>query len=67
MMTGEIEYHAGGELVEIKAPRMTVVLTRDEWIRGIRRGKSVLRNRAMRAREVRDLDRKIAAVFPHFE
>ena len=65
-MTGEIRYVADGELVEVKVPRCLVVFTRDEWIRGIKRGKSTLRNRAMRKREAQALDRKISASFPKF-
>jgi hypothetical protein len=44
-MTGEIQYHAGGDLVEIRAPRMTLVFTKREWVRGLRRGRSIVRAR----------------------
>jgi hypothetical protein len=40
----EIIYHSG-DLVEVKAPRLTLVFTKAEWVRAIKRGKSVLRNR----------------------
>jgi hypothetical protein len=46
----EIIYHKG-DLVEVKAPRLTLVFTKAEWMRAIRRGKSVLRNRKAQARE----------------
>ena len=50
-MEAQVEYHSGGELVEIRAPRMTVVLTKSEWIKGIRRGKAMLRSRRARDRD----------------
>jgi hypothetical protein len=40
-----------GDLVEVKAPRLTLVFTKAEWMRAIRRGRSVLRNRKTQARE----------------
>jgi len=46
----EIIYHKG-DLVEVKAPKLTLVFTKAEWMRAIRRGKSVLRNRKAQARE----------------
>jgi hypothetical protein len=46
----EIIYHKG-DTVEIKAPRLTLIFTKREWVRGIKRGKSVLRNRRAEARE----------------
>jgi hypothetical protein len=46
----EIIYHSG-DLVEVKAPRLTLVFTKAEWVRAIKRGKSVLRNRKAQARE----------------
>ncbi len=46
----EIIYHSG-DLIEVKAPRLTLVFTKREWLRAIRRGKSVLRNRNAQARE----------------
>lgn len=45
-----------GELVLVKIPRCLLCFTRAEWIGAIRRGKTVLRNRAMRAREAKALD-----------
>lgn len=46
----KIFYHRG-ELIEIKAPRMTLIFTKPEWLRVIRRGKAVLRNRQARKRK----------------
>jgi hypothetical protein len=46
----EIIYHKG-DLVEVKAPKLTLVFTKAEWTFAIRRGKSVLRNRKAQARE----------------
>ncbi len=46
----EIIYHSG-DTIEVKAPRLTLVFTRAEWMRAIKRGKSVLRNRKAQARE----------------
>ena len=46
----EIIYHEG-DLIEVKAPRLTLVFTKAEWMRAIRRGKSVLRWRKAEARE----------------
>ncbi len=46
----EIIYH-DGDTIEIKAPRLTLIFTKAEWTRAIRRGKSVLRNRKAQARE----------------
>jgi hypothetical protein len=65
-MIGEIEYHAGGELVEIRAPRMTLIFTKREWVAGLRRGKAILRSRRAQEREAQALDRKISASFPRF-
>ncbi len=64
---GEIEYHSGGELVEIRAPKMTLVFTRQEWLRALGRGKAILRSRRMQEREAKALDRKVSATFPKFE
>ncbi len=64
-MTGEIRYAVNGELIEVKIPRCLVILTREEWARGIKRGKSIIRNRAMRAREAKALDAKVK--LPRFE
>jgi hypothetical protein len=46
----EIIYHEG-DLIEVKAPRLTLVFTKAEWMRALKRGKSVLRNRKAEARE----------------
>ena len=46
----EIIFHSG-DLIEVKAPRLTLVFTKAEWMRAIRRGKSVLRNRKAEVRE----------------
>ncbi len=46
----EIVYH-NDDLIEIKAPRLTLIFTKREWMRAIKRGKSVLRNRKAQARE----------------
>ncbi len=42
----EIIYHEG-DTIEIKAPKLTLIFTKREWMRAIRRGKSVLRNRVV--------------------
>lgn len=49
-MIRDITYHPG-DLVEFKIPKSTLVFTKAEWIRAIRRGKSVLRNRHAQKRE----------------
>ena len=49
-MTCDIIYHQG-DLVEVKIPKATLVFTKAEWVRAIKRGKSVLRNRQARKRE----------------
>ncbi len=46
----EIVYCKDGT-VEVKAPRLTLIFTKREWMRAIKRGKSILRNRKAQARE----------------
>jgi hypothetical protein len=62
------EFTAGGELVEVKIPRGFLVFTRDEWVRGIRRGKSVLRARRAHDREEARIAKAVDAKmsFPRF-
>ena len=47
------EYAKGGEWIYVHVPRCLLVFTRDEWIGAIKRGKSVIRNRKLWAREAR--------------
>lgn len=49
-MVQDIIFHPG-DLVEVKIPKSTLVFTKAEWVRAIKRGKSVLRNRHSQKRE----------------
>ena len=49
-MVQDIIYHPG-DTVEVKMAKSTLVFTKAEWLRAIKRGKSVLRNRQTRKRE----------------
>jgi phage pi2 protein 07 len=46
----DIIYHKTG-LVEVKIPKATLLFTKAEWVRAIKRGKCVLRNRQAQKRE----------------
>lgn len=51
-MIHDIVFHEDG-LVEVKIPKSTLVFTKAEWARAIKRGKHVLRNRQAQKREER--------------
>jgi hypothetical protein len=51
MQVAEIVYEGGGELIEVRDVRVLLVFTKAEWIRAIKRGKSIIRARQAAARE----------------
>ena len=61
------KFSDSGEWVFVKIPRCLVILTPEKWTKGIRRGKSIIRNRQRQAREAGAVDRKIGTNFPRFE
>ena len=49
-MVQDIIFHPGN-LVEVKIPKAALVFTKAEWVRAIKRGKFVVRNRQAQKRE----------------